>query len=107
MHAQTLTMSKLLLLLLLTISHLTQNIPTVSGHQVFLVDRAIRPLRRLLFVPAPETKVSNATMAVGMLATVGAANGSAAGRKVSNRMPEVFKLSRGGEVLREVVKAVV
>ena len=69
-------MSKLLLLLLLlTISHLTQNIPTVSGHQVFLVDTAIRPLislRRILFVPAPETKVLNTTMAVGMLAALGA-----------------------------------
>ena len=48
-----LTMSKLLLLLLLlTISHLTQNIQTVSGHQLFLVDTVIRPLislRRVLF----------------------------------------------------------
>ena len=107
-----LTMSKLLLLLLLlllTISHLTQNIPTVSGHQVFLVvpvDTVIRPLislRRVLVVPAPrETKVSNATMAV---ATLGAASGSAAGRQVSNRVLEV--VSRGGEVLCEVVQAVV
>ena len=40
-----LTLSKLWLMLrLLTISHLTQNIPTVSGHQVFLVvDTVIRP----------------------------------------------------------------
>ena len=41
-HGQTLTKSKLLLLPL-TISHLTQNIPTVWGHRVFLVDLAIRP----------------------------------------------------------------
>ena len=85
-------MSKLwlLLLLLLNISHLTQNIPTVSGHQVFLVDRAIRPLislRRVWLVPVPrETIVSNATMAV---ATLGAARGSAAGRQVSNQVLEV------------------
>ena len=82
--------------------------PDLSGHQVFLVDRAIRPLislRRVLFVPAPETKVSNATKAVGMLVAVGAASGSAAGRQVSNRVLEL--VSRGGEVLREVVQAVV
>ena len=92
-------MSKLLLLLLLlTISHLRQNIPTVSGHHVFLVDTAIRPLISLWFVPAPETKVPSATM-------LGAASGSAAGHKVSNRVLEV--VSRGGEVLREVVQAVV
>ena len=77
---------------------------------MFLVDTAILlliSLRHVLFVPVPESKVSNATMAVGMLATVGAASGSAAGRQVPNRMREVFKLSRGGEVLREVLKAVV
>ena len=102
-----LTMSKLwLLLLLLTISHLTQNIPTVSEHQVFLVfDTAIRPLislRRVWVVPAPrETKVSNATMAV---ATLGTASKSAARRQASNQVLEV--VSRGGEVLREMVKAV-
>ena len=90
-----LTMSNLLLLLLLpTISHLTQHIPTVSGHQVFLVvDTVICPLislRRVWFVPVPrETKVSNATMAV---ATLGAASGSAAGRQVSNRVLEVVSL---------------
>ena len=81
--------SQTLLLLLLTISHLTQNIPTVSGHRVILVDTAIRPLislRRVLLVPVPEAKVSNATMAVGMLAALGAASGSAAGRKVSNQV---------------------
>ena len=104
-----LTMSKLWLLLLLIISHLTQNIQTVSGHQVFLVvDTVICPLislRRGWFVPVPtlprDTKVSNATMAV---ATLGAARGSAAGRQVSNRVPEV--VSRGSEVLLEVVQAV-
>ena len=110
-------MSKLLLLLLtahyqpllLTISHFTQNIPTVSGHQVFLVvDTAIRPLislRRVWVVPVPrETKASNATMAV---ATLGVASGSAAGRQleVSNRVLEV--VSQGGEVLREVMQALV
>ena len=52
--------------------------------QVFLVvDTVIRPLIslcRFWFVPVPrETKVSNATMAVP---TLGAASGSAAGRKV-------------------------
>ena len=97
------------LLLLLTISHLTPTIPTVSGprQQVFLVvDTALRPLislRRVWFVPVPrETKVSNATMAV---ATLGSASGSAAGRQVSIRLLEV--VSRGGEVLCEVVQAVV
>ena len=79
-----LTMSKLLLLLLLlTISHLTHNIPTVLGHQVFLVvDTVSRPLislRRVWVVPAPEKKVSNATMAVAIL---GLASGSALGRQV-------------------------
>ena len=99
-----LTKSKLWLLLrLLTISHLTPTIPTVSGHQVFLVvDIELRPLislRRFLVVPVPrETKVSNATM-------LGAASGSAAGRQVSIRVLEL--VSRGGEVLREVVQAVV
>ena len=110
MRGQMLTKSKLLLLLMFTVSHLTQNIPTVSGHQVFLVDTAILPLISLhlvLFVPVPVTKVSNTTMAVGMLATVGAASGSAAGCQVSNRVREAFKLSRGVEVLREVVKAVI
>ena len=103
-----LTMSKLwLLLVLLTISHLTQNIPTVSGHQVFLVvDTVVRPLislRRVWFVPMPrETKVSNATMAVATM--LGAASESAAGRQVSIRVLEV--VSRGGEVLLEVVQAV-
>ena len=102
-------MSKLLLLLLLlTISHLTHNIPTVSGHLVFLVvDTVIRPLislRRVLVVPAPETK-ANTTMALGILAALGAASRSAAGRQVSNQVLEV--VSQGGEVLREVVKAVV
>ena len=103
-----LTMSKLLLLLLLlTISHLTHNILTVSGHQVFLVvDTVIRPLIslcRVLVVPAPrETKVLIATTAV---ATLGAPNGSAAGRQMSNQVLEV--VSRGGEVLCEVVQAVV
>ena len=92
-------MSKLWLMLrLLTISHLTPTMPTVSGHQVLLVvDTELRPLislRRFLVVPVPrETKVSNAT-------TLGAASGSAAGRQVSNRMLEV--IGRGGEVLREV-----
>ena len=75
-------MSKLLLLLLLlTISHLKQNIPTVSGHQVFRVDNAIRPLISLchvLLLPVPEAK---------------------------NRGGEV--LNRGGEVPREAVQAVV
>ena len=89
-----------------SINHLTQNIQTVSGHQVLLVvDTVIRPLisfRRVLVVPVPETKVSKATMAV---ATLGIASGSAAGRQVSNRVLEV--VSRGGEVLREVVQAVV
>ena len=101
MRGQTLTKSKLLLL---TISHLTQNIPTVLGHKVFLV-AAIRPvisLHRVLFVPVPEAKVS---IAVGMLAAIGAASGSAAGHKVSNRVREVFKLNRGGELLHEVVQA--
>ena len=56
-------MSKVWLLLrLLTISHLTQNIPTVSGHQVFLVvDTAIRPLiflRRVWFVPVSRENKS-------------------------------------------------
>ena len=97
-------MSKLWLLLrLLTIRHLTPTIPTVSEHQVFLVvDTELRlliSLRRFLVVPAPsETKVSNATM-------LGAASGSAAGRQVSIRVLKV--VSRGGEVLREVVQAVV
>ena len=96
-------MSKWWLLLRLLTSHLTQNIPTVSGHQVFLVvDTALRPLislRRFLVVPAPsETKVSNATI-------LGATSGSAAGRQVSIRVLEL--VSRGGEVLREVVQAVV
>ena len=105
-----LTMSNLwLLLLLLTISHLTQNIPTVSEHQVFLVfDTAIRPLislRRVLVVPVPrETKVSSATM-LAVATMLGAASGSAAGRPVSIRVLEL--VSRGGEVLREVVQAVV
>ena len=76
-----------LLLGLLTISHLTPTIPTVSEHQVFLiVDTELRPLislRRFLVVPVPrETRVSNAT-------TLGAASGSAAGRQVSIRMLEV------------------
>ena len=96
------------MLRLLTISHLTQNIPTVSGHQVFLVvDTELRPLislRRVWFLPVPRvTTVSNATM-------LGAASGSAAGRQVSNRVLEdrgVEVVSRGGEVLREVVQAVV
>ena len=96
----------LLLLLLLTISHLTQNIPTVSGHPVFLVVTAIRPLislRRVWVVPAPrETKVSNATMAV---ATLGTASKSAARRQASNQVLEVVR--RGGEVLRKGVQAVV
>ena len=50
----------LLLLLLLTISHLTQKIQTVSGHQVFLIDTVIRPLislRRVWFVPARTEEV--------------------------------------------------
>ena len=55
---------------------LDQNIPTVSGHQVFLVvDTVIRPvisLRRVWFVPVPRETLSNATMAV---ATLGAASG--------------------------------
>ena len=71
-----------------------------------VVDTVIRPLislRRVWFVPAPrETKVSSATTAV---ATLGAASGSAAGRQVLNRVLEV--VCRGGEVLREVVQAVV
>ena len=84
-----------------------QNIQTVSGHQLFLVvDTAIRPLislRRVWFVSVPrETKVSNAAMAV---AALGAASGSAAGRQVSIRMLEM--VSQGGEVLLEVVQAVV
>ena len=94
---------RLLLTMLLTISHLTQNIPTVSGHQVFLVvDTELRlliSLRRFLVVPVPsKTEVSNATM-------LGAASGSAAGRQVSIRVLEM--VSRGGEVLLEVVQAVV
>ena len=101
-----LAMSKLWLLLqLLTISHLTPTFPTVSEHQVFLVvDTELRlliSLRRFLvvrLVPVPrETRVSNATM-------LGAASGSAAGRQVSFRVLEVISL--GGEVLREVVQAV-
>ena len=71
------------------------------------MDTAICPLISLchvLLVPVPETKVSNATMAVGMLEALGAASGSAAGRKVSNRVREVFRLNQGGEVLREVVQ---
>ena len=65
MRGQMLTKSKLLLLLLLTISHLTQIMSTVSGHQVFLVDTVIRPLislRCALFVALPEAKVSNTTL---------------------------------------------
>ena len=67
-----------------------------------VVDTVIRPLislRRVWFLPVPrETTVSNATM-------LGAASGSAAGRQVSIRVLEM--VSRGGEVLREVVQAVV
>ena len=56
-------------------------------------------LRRFLVVPVPrETRVSNTTM-------LDAASGSAAGRQVSIRVLEL--VSRGGEVLREVVQAVV
>ena len=100
MQGKTLTKSKLLLLLLLTISHLTQNIPTVSEHQVFLVDTAIHPmiqvsLRRVLFVPAPETKVSNATMAVGMLATV--PGNLRRSERISSRAPSVEPCARGGK----------
>ena len=57
---------------------------------------------RLGRASAKRDKVSNATMAV---ATLGVASGSAAGHQVSNRVLEV--VSRGGEVLLEVVQAVV
>ena len=66
-----------LLLLLLTISHFTQNIPTMSEHQVFSAETAICPLislRHVLLVLVSEAKVSNTTMAVGMLAALGAAS---------------------------------
>ena len=66
-------------------------------------DASLISFRRVLFVPAPRvTKVSDATMAV---VTLGAASGSAAERQMSNRVLEV--VSRGGEVLLEVVQAVV
>ena len=48
--------------------------------------------------------MSNATM-MAVATNLGAASGSAAGRQVSIRVLEV--VSRGGEVLREVVQAVV
>ena len=50
MYGQTLTMSKLLLLLLLTISHLTQNIPTVSGHQVLKLVFLVEELRGTVLI---------------------------------------------------------
>ena len=80
----------------------------MSEHKVFRVDTAIPPLVslcRVLLVPVPEAKLSNTTMAVGMLAALGAARGSAAARKVSNRVRE--GVNQGGEVLREMVQAVV
>ena len=93
-RGQTLTKSKVLLLL--TISHLTQNIQTLSGHRVFRVDTVIPSLisvRPVLLVPVPEAKVSNATVAV-MLAALGTACKSAAGYKISIRVRKV--LNQGG-----------
>ena len=100
-RGRTMTRSaKFLLLprLLLTISHLMQNIPTLSGHQVFLVDTAIRTLislRRDWFVPAPETKVSNTTLADCGSGDVGGLRRS---ERISSSAQRVEPSARGVQV---------
>ena len=80
------------MLRLLTISHLTPTIPTVSGHQVFLVvDTELRPLislRRFLVVPVPRDQSVER-------------NNLRRSERISSRAPSVDPNARGDKPMEQ------
>ena len=92
MHGQMLTKSKLLLLLLLTISHLTQNIPRVSVSRVYSDSSPDFSSLCLVRASARDKSVerNNGSGDVGSLKH---SEWISSRSQVSNRVREVFKLS--------------